>query len=85
MSLAFEAIRILGSVVYSYGLILKDFVSKFSLGIISCSYRGLLFAVLYFNDELKFKLEAFMAAIHKEEASGSLIEPISPLLPKPGR
>ncbi|KAK7576201.1 hypothetical protein V9T40_012487 [Parthenolecanium corni] len=39
--------------------------------------------ILYFNDELKFKVDAIIAAIHRKRDSGSLIEPILPLIPKP--
>lgn len=41
--------------------------------------------VLYSNDTLRFKFETLMSAIHRRRAAGRLIEPILPLLQKPGR
>ncbi|XKL60419.1 hypothetical protein PGB90_007476 [Kerria lacca] len=41
--------------------------------------------VLKFNDQLQAKFESCIAAIHRNRTAGGLIEPILPLLPKPGR
>lgn len=49
-----------------------------------CYIIYMFFLVLYCNDDLRFKFESLAAAIHRKRTAGRLIEPIIPLLQKPG-